>query len=109
MKWYCSVSPHRSSFTYSKVQKEPWHNPSSTCPQHTFSWCTILMLNPDAQPWQNLSYSIPAAYLFMVHNLVQVGFEVFGQQDSLKAPGGYSAPVEVLHPEGPSELQLCPM
>lgn len=55
------------------------------------------------------NYSIAAAYLLMMHDFVQVGFEVFGQQNSLEAPGGNAAPVEVLHPEGPSELQLCPV
>lgn len=45
----------------------------------------------------------------MVHNLVEVGFKVGGEQHGLQAAGGYAAPVKVLHPESPPELQLSPM
>ena len=45
----------------------------------------------------------------MVHNLVEVGFEVLGQQNSFQPPGGDAAPVKVLHSERPSELQLRPV
>ena len=45
----------------------------------------------------------------MVHNLVEVGFEVGGEQHGLQAPGGDATPVKVLHPEGPPELQLGAM
>ncbi len=42
----------------------------------------------------------------MMDNLVQVGLELFGQQNSFQASGGNSPPVKILHPQRTSELQL---
>ena len=72
------------------------------------SGCTL------AEPFETLveqrtTHVIAATHLLMVHNLVEVGFEVFGQQNSFQPPGGNAAPVKVLHPERPPELQLRTM
>lgn len=39
-------------------------------------------------------------HLFMMNNLVKVGFELLRQQDCFKAAGGDAPPVKVFHPEG---------
>ena len=45
----------------------------------------------------------------MMDNFVQVGLKLFGQQNSFQASGGNPPPVEVLHPQSTSELQLSTM
>jgi len=50
-----------------------------------------------------------ATHLFMMDNFVQVGLELFGQQNSFQASGGNAPPVKVLHPQSTSELQLSTM
>jgi len=53
----------------------------------------------------SLQSAIPkTTHLFMMDDLVQVGLELLGQQNSFQASGGDAPPVEVLHPQSTSEL-----